>query len=177
LTGRHISSGCMTARLQPRVVVMADVFSIAKRSAVMSRIRSKGNVETELEMIRIFREHGITGWRRNQTLPGRPDFVFPELRLALFVDGCFWHGCPQHGTLPKGNRDYWRPKLKRNYQRDVEVNQELRRRRWHILRVWHHELARRNESVLLRKLKKALMIAKASRHGGGSPASRSHSRR
>src|SRR5437868_2654430 len=98
----------MKARTLPQVDLMADVFSVGKRSLVMSRIRSKGNLETELEMIKVFRKHGITGWRRNQSIAGRPDFVFLGSKIAMFVDGCFWHGCPQHGTLPKGNRVYWR---------------------------------------------------------------------
>jgi len=67
----------------------------------MSRVRSKGNNATELRLIQIFRDNRITGWRRNWPLKGKPDFVFPKKRIAVFVDGCFWHGCPEHGSLPK----------------------------------------------------------------------------
>ena len=70
---------------------MADVFTRTKRSDVMSRIRSRGNRDTELRMIQLFREHQITGWRRNTRVFGRPDFVFPRPKIAVFVDGCFWH--------------------------------------------------------------------------------------
>ncbi len=76
---------------------MADVFSKSKRSKVMAAIRSKGNKDTELRLAFILRAYGIKGWRRHYPLPGKPDFVFPKQRLAVFVDGCFWHSCPKHG--------------------------------------------------------------------------------
>src|ERR1035437_1427304 len=110
---------------------MSDVFTKAKRSEVMSRIRSRGNRDTELAMARLLRANGITGWRRhlliratvesrwlkvesrkrkrtktpqpstfNPQLAVRPDFVFLKSRTAIFVDGCFWHGCPKHATWP-----------------------------------------------------------------------------
>lgn len=135
---------------------MADVFSSAKRSAVMARIRSKGNLQTELAMIRLLHQHGFTGWRRNQPVYGRPDFIFRKARLAVFVDGCFWHGCPQHGTIPQNNRKYWKRKLERNRERDQQVNRELRRRGWKILRVWYHELGSNNQAKLLRRITRAL---------------------
>jgi DNA mismatch endonuclease, patch repair protein len=85
---------------------MPDVFTRAKRSDVMSRIRSRGNRDTEGALAALLRRHGITGWRRQfeirrseagkRRFKVRPDFVFPKLRLAVFVDGCFWHGCPRH---------------------------------------------------------------------------------
>jgi DNA mismatch endonuclease (patch repair protein) len=101
---------------------MADVFSKTKRSDVMSRIRSHGNKETELALIAFLRLHGITGWRRRQPLFGKPDFVFREARVAVFVDGCFWHGCPRHGTRPKTNAGFWNEKIRRNIARDRLVN-------------------------------------------------------
>jgi DNA mismatch endonuclease (patch repair protein) len=77
---------------------MPDVFTKAKRSAVMSLIRSRGNRATELSLIALMGEHGITGWRRNAPVYGKPDFVFRGPKVAVFVDGCFWHGCPRHAT-------------------------------------------------------------------------------
>ncbi len=68
---------------------MADVFTKAKRSEVMSRIRGRGNKATELALAKLLRRHRITGWRRNQAVFGKPDFIFPKLKLAVFVDGCF----------------------------------------------------------------------------------------
>ncbi|MSU41216.1 MAG: very short patch repair endonuclease [Pedosphaera sp.] len=121
---------------------MPDVFTKAKRSQVMARIRGHGNKETELALIRIFRAHRITGWRRHQPVFGKPDFVFPKLRLAVFVDGCFWHGCPKHGTRPKQNRKFWDVKIARNKARDREVGRALRKRGWRVVRIWEHALAK-----------------------------------
>ena len=75
---------------------MADVFSKRKRSEVTSRIRGRGNKDTELALAMLMRRHRISGWRRNQNVFGKPDFVFRKLKLAVFVDECFWHGCPKH---------------------------------------------------------------------------------
>src|SRR5208282_440535 len=101
---------------------MADVFSKHKRSQVMAAIRSRGNKDTELKLASILRAARITGWRRHQSLPGKPDFVFRRERLALFVDGCFWHGCPRHGRQPGTNTAYWAKKLSRNKGRDRSVS-------------------------------------------------------
>ena len=161
---------------------MPDVFTKAKRSDVMSRIRSRGNADTELALVRVFRVNGITGWRRHQrirfnaqrstsnsersklgvgrwkfSLSVRPDFVFPRLKLAVFVDGCFWHACPRHCRMPAGNRAFWRAKLSRNQARDRLVTSTLRKAGWRVLRVWEHELTRKRELRLLKRLQRALV--------------------
>jgi DNA mismatch endonuclease (patch repair protein) len=119
---------------------MADVFTPEKRSEVMSRIRGKGNASTEQRMIRLFRANGIKGWRRNWPLPGKPDFVFPKLRIALFVDGCFWHRCPKCYRQPATNAEFWEAKIGRNVERDKDVGRELKKRGWKVVRVWEHQL-------------------------------------
>ena len=135
---------------------MSDVFTKAKRSEVMSLIRGWSNKSTELALMKLFRRNGITGWRRNQNVFGKPDFVFPKIKLAVFVDGCFWHGCPQHGTQPATRRAFWKKKFTRNKMRDRLVNRTLRQRGWKVLRVWQHELPRKHESRLLRRIMRAL---------------------
>ncbi len=140
---------------------MSDVFSRTKRSQVMSRIRGRGNRDTELALMRVFRTHRITGWRRNMPLFGKPDFVFLKLRMAVFVDGCFWHGCPKHSNLPANNRAFWRKKLTANKSRDVVVARTLRARGWLVLRVWEHELMRKNERRLLLRIRRAVAVASA----------------
>jgi len=159
---------------------MSDVFTKAKRSEVMSRIRSRGNKDTELALAKLLRRNKITGWRCHLEIRGRarsplravgktskggahgvtrptfrvrPDFVFRQARLAVFVDGCFWHGCPKHATKPKNNRAFWRRKLSANKARDRLVTRALRRAGWRVLRIWEHELARENEARLLRRLR------------------------
>ena len=135
---------------------MSDVFTKAKRSQVMSRIRGRGNKETEVALMRLFRRQGITGWRRHAPVFGIPDFVFPKLKLAIFVDGCFWHCCPKHSNLPRNSRPFWKRKLESNVRRDRLVGRTLRARGWRVLRVWQHELALRNEIRLLRRISRTV---------------------
>jgi DNA mismatch endonuclease (patch repair protein) len=116
----------------------------------MSRIRSHGNKDTELVLAKLFRRHGITGWRRNQRIFGKPDFVFRKARLAVFVDGCFWHRCPKHCRMPKSNRGFWRRKFFSNRRRDRLVNRTLRKAGWRVLRIWEHDLG--NEARLRRRI-------------------------
>lgn len=118
----------------------------------MSRIRGSGNKATELRLIQIFRANGITGWRRGSKLPGKPDFIFPKRKIAVFVDGCFWHGCPKHGTKPKTRASFWLAKITGNKARDRRVNRALRGRGWTVIRVWEHELRRKDEAKLIRRL-------------------------
>lgn len=128
---------------------MADTLTKEQRSERMARVRGSGNVSTELRLVDLFRKHGITGWRRNVSLVGKPDFVFPAKRVVVFVDGCFWHGCPKHKRIPKSRKAFWRPKLDRNRQRDKEVNRALRVKGWVVLRVWECDL---NSPRLLHRL-------------------------
>ena len=122
---------------------MPDIFTKAKRSAVMAAIRGSGNAATELRMIALLQAHGITGWRRGQRVFGKPDFTFRRERVAVFVDGCFWHGCPRHATQPRTRAAYWAAKFARNQARDREVTRTLRRAGWTVLRVWECALARK----------------------------------
>jgi DNA mismatch endonuclease, patch repair protein len=134
--------------------IMADVFSKSKRSDVMSHIRSRANRDTELALKGVFQELGIRGWRRNQSLLGRPDFVFRQQRIAVFVDGCFWHCCPQHQTWPKNNARFWREKLQSNQARDRAVNRALRSQGWRVLRIWEHELTAKHRRSLIVRLRR-----------------------
>lgn len=131
---------------------MSDVFTNRKRSEVMSHIRGSGNKDTELAMVRIFREQHIAGWRRNQPVFGKPDFIFPKKKIAVFVDGCFWHCCKKHSTIPRNNHDFWLNKLNANKTRDKLVNRELRKKGWMVIRIWEHEL-KEKEKVAKRVLK------------------------
>jgi DNA mismatch endonuclease (patch repair protein) len=137
-------------------LAVTDIYDPVKRSHVMSRVRGSGNHATELRVIEIFRNHGIRGWRRNVPLVGRPDFVFRKQRLAVFIDGCFWHGCSKHGTIPRTNRNFWEEKLTRNKIRDRITNSSLRSNGWRVLRIWQHELQKRNECVVVRRIRSAL---------------------
>jgi DNA mismatch endonuclease (patch repair protein) len=132
---------------------VADVFTKSKRSEVMSRIRGRGNKVTELALIELLRGHHITGWRRHQAIFGKPDFIFRKRKLAVFVDGCFWHGCPTHGTKPKNNRVFWQRKLFANKCRDELVTRTLRSAGWRVIRIWQCALRKRPQSCFRRILR------------------------
>ena len=120
----------------------------------MAAVKGSGNKTTELKLIAIFRRARVRGWRRNQKLPGKPDFVFHRERLAIFVDGCFWHGCATHFRMPESSRGYWEAKIARNVARDFEVRGALKQRGWRVLRFWEHELS--SEAKVVRKIGRAL---------------------
>lgn len=89
---------------------MTDWLTREQRSRNMASIRSKGNKTTEVRFVKLLKAAHICGWRRHQPLPGRPDFTFRKQRLAVFIDGCFWHGCQMCYRLPEDNRPYWKKK-------------------------------------------------------------------
>jgi DNA mismatch endonuclease (patch repair protein) len=119
---------------------MVDTLTPEQRSLNMSRIRSTGNKSTELKMIRAMTENGITGWRRKYPARGKPDFVFPPQKTAVFVDGCFWHGHPTLCRMPSSNVEFWQKKIARNMGRDREVTEFLTRKGWRVIRVWENEV-------------------------------------
>jgi len=137
---------------------MTDVFDAVKRSAVMARIRSRGNRDTELRMITLFRDHRITGWRRNADIFGKPDFVFHRELVAVFVDGCFWHrhpGCKFCYT-PKSRMDFWLPKFERNVARDRLVTRTLRKAGWKVVRIWECQLSAKKARRTIDRIHRAL---------------------
>lgn len=132
---------------------MADVFDKEKRSNIMQKVRSKGNQSTELKLIEIFREQQIKGWKRNYPVKGHPDFVFLEKRIAIFVDGCFWHGHDCRNTRPSDNQEYWQKKRERNIRHDKEVTELFESRGWRVMRIWECEFKVKNRQELLEKIK------------------------
>ncbi len=134
----------------------------------MSRIRGKGNRSTELTFITLMRREKISGWRRGARVYGRPDFVFPREKVAVFVDGCFWHGCPKHFRMPASNTEYWSAKILTNRRRDAHVTRKLRSEGWSVFRIWEHHLRPRAPGMSARigSLRRAL----ESRDPGTAPA-------
>jgi DNA mismatch endonuclease (patch repair protein) len=125
----------------------------------MSLVKGRGNLSTELRLIRLMRVGGVTGWRRNVQLPGHPDFVFRKERVAVFVDGDFWHGNPKRLRIPKSNVSFWQAKIARNRRRDRLMNEELRNRNWVVLRIWESSLTKQ-PTVCLRRLRRVLQRGK-----------------
>lgn len=116
---------------------MTDIYTPEKRSEIMSKVRSK-DTSPEIRLRKALWAAGIR--YRKHYGPHRIDLAFPEKKVAVFVDGCFWHGCPIHATTPKSNGDYWIPKLERNKQRDRERTAALEAEGWTVIRVWEHEI-------------------------------------
>lgn len=133
-------------------------FGGLSRGELMSRIRSTGNVTTEQRLASLLRKAGLSGWRRHQPLPGKPDFVWPAFKVAVFVDGCFWHGhnCGKNIT-PKRNVKTWQDKINRNKARDRKITRLLRKEGWIVVRIWECQLAKAPDRCLNR-IRRALNI-------------------
>ncbi len=122
----------------------------------MKAVKPTANKTTELRLMEIFREHGIKGWRRQYKVKGHPDFVFLRERIAVFVDGCFWHGHDCRNTRPEHNKEYWMAKRQRNIKHDAEITAAFEARGWIVIRIWECELKKKNAPVLQVKLKPIL---------------------
>ena len=131
---------------------MADVFNKEKRSDIMKQVLSKNNKSTELRLMQYFREKQISGWRRQYQVKGHPDFVFLDKRIAIFVDGCFWHGHDCRNTRPSENAEYWQKKREKNIMHDKEVTNAFESRGWKVIRIWECELQKKNREKLEEKL-------------------------
>ena len=118
----------------------------------MRRVKSKNNRSTELRQIEIFKKNGITGWGPNYAVTRHPVFVCLNIRIAVFVDGCFWHGHDCRNTRPSDNQDYWQKKREHNIKHDKEVTAMFEKRNWRVLRIWECELKKKNEVFLINKL-------------------------
>ena len=141
-----------------------DSISKAQRSAIMSCISGRFNERTEISLAKLLRRERIKGWRRHQSIKFetkglrktsasdgtifkpvvRPDFCFPHPKLAVFVDGCFWHGCPKCYRQPKSRKGFWSAKVLRNRERDAFQTRQLKRKGWRVIRIWEHQLQSRN---------------------------------
>lgn len=119
-----------------------DNVSRAVRSRIMAAIHAQGNATTELAMGKLLTAAGLRGYRKHWPIEGRPDFAWPKRKVALFVDGCFWHACPYCHNPPQSNLRYWRSKLGRNKARDKRVSRKLRSRGWSVLRIWECQVRR-----------------------------------
>lgn len=137
-----------------------DIWTAKKRSEVMAKVRSRGNLTTEISLAKALRRNGVTGWRRHVPIRAagrtlRPDFVFLHANLVVFVDGCFWHQCPLHRTTPASRRSYWLSKLRANKARDQRDNRNLRKAGWKVIRIWEHSI-RRNPDRCVGRIVEAL---------------------
>jgi DNA mismatch endonuclease (patch repair protein) len=142
--------------------LMTDVLTRNQRSYCMSQIRAR-DTEPEVAVRRALFRCGLRYRVRNR-LPGRPDVVFARERVAVFVDGCFWHRCPLHATRPAVNAEFWKRKLSRNVERDIEVTRMLRREGWLVVRCWEHEVDKRPQEAADR-IRRAVLRRRTGKSG------------
>src|SRR3954470_3939106 len=129
---------------------LADTVDKATRSRYMAAVKSRGNFSTEAKMARLLRDNKLSGWRRHSPLPGTPDFCWPKRRVALFVDGCFWHGCVHCNKASKSNESYWKAKIASNKRRDRRVDAALRKKGWIVIRIWECQLKKKPSRCVAR---------------------------
>lgn len=133
-----------------------DKVTSAERSRIMARVKSSGNKSTEVLFLEILKKERISGWRRGYPLLGKPDLVFPHSKIVIFLDGCFWHGCPHHCRIPTANQEYWISKISRNRKRDKRIVTSLRKKGWLVIRIWEHEIKEKKGTRKLNILKSYL---------------------
>jgi len=121
---------------------MRDPLARAQRSALMAKVRGKGNKSTEQVVQTALTRARIRGWTKHpRSVPGQPDFYFPRYRLAVFVDGCFWHACATCARrTPRTRVSFWRRKISENRRRDQRVRKKMRAQGFRTIRIWEHEL-------------------------------------
>jgi len=117
----------------------------------MSKIKSK-NTLLELKFKDLLA--GLR-FRHQPKIKGKPDFALNKCKIAIFIDSCFWHKCPKHFRQPSSNKKYWIPKINRNVERAKEVNKDLRKAGWKVLRFWEHKIKENPEKCLF-KIKKTM---------------------
>jgi DNA mismatch endonuclease, patch repair protein len=133
---------------------MTDNMTKAQRSLTMSRIRDR-DTKPELDIRRRLFSRGLRGYRLRPKLPGKPDIAFGKAKVAVFIDGCFWHGCPKCYARPASRQNYWDEKLIRNVARDKIVNKCLKKMGWTTLRFWEHD-TKRNPDQIVVQVRRAL---------------------
>lgn len=152
-----------------------DHVSKTVRSSIMRAVKSKGGRSTERKLRSAIASQGISGWKTNvEELPGKPDVVFIRERLAVFVDGCFWHGCPKCYRRPRSNRSYWDAKVARNIERDRRQRRKLRTLGWSVIQLWEHDF-KVSSSAALKRINRRLenKVYCASSHTNRKPEPKS----
>ncbi|MGA8777119.1 MAG: very short patch repair endonuclease [Methanoregula sp.] len=126
---------------------MTDVLTREQRTRNMSNIRGK-NTGPELKLRKLLWSHGIRGYRIHYNLPGKPDIVFTKKKIAIFIDGCFWHKCPICFQEPETRKEFWMKKIQSNVERDDKVNLQLKSDGWTVMRFWEHDVRKNPEAIV-----------------------------
>jgi len=128
-----------------------DVLTKKQRSYCMSRIKNK-NTSLEIFFRKYIWNKGLRGYLVKNQIQGKPDLYFPKKKIAVFIDGCFWHKCPECFIAPKSNARFWKNKINKNVKRDKQINKLLKTNGVKVIRFWEHEI-RKNPSKCFKKIK------------------------
>jgi DNA mismatch endonuclease, patch repair protein len=139
------------------VIHLSDNLTQEQRSKTMRAIKSRSQLENRVSKA-LWRD-GYRFRKNDKSLIGKPDISIKKYKIVIFIDSCFWHGCPLHGNMPKSNREYWEKKLSRNKERDQQVNEYYKEIGWSCMRVWEHEL-KQNFDQTVEKIKHFIDQAK-----------------
>ena len=126
---------------------MADNLTPEQRHKNMTHIKST-NTKIEKDITNALWNLGYRFRKNVKGLPGKPDIAIKKHKVVIFLDSCFWHKCPEHFKKPKSNLEYWEPNIKRNVERDAEINRYYQNKNWHILRIWEHEVKKDFDNTL-----------------------------
>ena len=126
---------------------MTDVLSFNQRKYNMSCIRGK-NTGPEIKLRKLLWSQGIRGYRIHFNLPGKPDIVFTKNKVAIFIDGCFWHKCPVDFQEPETRKEFWMKKINSNVERDTKITRQLQDDGWTVIRFWEHEVRKQPGDVI-----------------------------
>jgi DNA mismatch endonuclease (patch repair protein) len=128
---------------------MTDVLTPSQRRYNMSKIHGE-NTGPEIKIRKMLFARGIRGYRIQFNIPGKPDLVFTKKKIAIFIDGCFWHKCPVCFQEPETRKEFWMKKIGSNVERDKKVNQQLQDEGWRVIRIWEHEIRKEPDKVVQR---------------------------
>ena len=128
---------------------MTDVLTQSQRKLNMSHIRGE-NTGPEIKLRKMLWSHGIRGYRIHHNMPGKPDIVFIKKKIAIFIDGCFWHKCPIDFQEPETRKEFWMKKINSNVERDKKITMNLQEKGWTVIRFWEHEVRKKPEEVIMK---------------------------
>jgi DNA mismatch endonuclease (patch repair protein) len=134
---------------------MADIYSRKKRSEIMKAVKNKDS-KLEVDFRKGIWKQGFRYRKNVSGYFGKPDLVLRRYRTVIFIDSCFWHGCRRHCQLPSTRRKWWSEKIESNVQRDKEVNRHYKRIRWNVIRIWEHDLTKRDYHFDIRLIKRTI---------------------
>ena len=120
-----------------------DIYTKKKRGEIMSKVKGR-DTKIEVDFRKTFWRQGYRYLKNSKKYLGKPDLVLPRHKTVIFLDSCFWHGCKKHGSIPETRKEFWENKIGGNKMRDKEVNKYYKTLKWNIVRIWEHDLRRKN---------------------------------